>query len=776
MTIFVGKAAVLIGSLLFCAVAVLPVDAMDATEREKEFQNLIRPILQKACIDCHSGAEADAGLSLQHFQTFKSILKERRTWEKVIQKVQIGDMPPKDAPPLSNDDRKKLVEWINGAIQDIDCGKTPNPGLVTLRRLNRAEYRNTVRDLVGIDYKTADDFPGDDVGYGFDNIGDVLTLPPLLMEKYLTAAEEISRQAIQAPDPSPAFEASYRGTQLSHTGGVNKVESRLDFYSRGTATMSEQAPWAGNYVLEVTVGGSKAGNELAKMLISLDDKKVKEVTVPGTLKEPTTLTIPIKMKAGKRTISFEFTNDYYVEAKDGKPAEDRNLYLFDAKLTSRKAPERFPADKLSPLHKAIVIAEPSATVKVEDAARKVLQPLASRAFRRPVTKEELDRLCAMVASNVEDGESYEGALQLALQTLLVSPHFLFKIEQPTLAIAGSFPKLNEFELATRLSYFLWSTMPDDRLFQLALRKELSKPEVMSAEVKRMIEDRRSNEFVENFAGQWLTLRKLDHFEPNSKMFPVWNDQIRGLLRRETYTFFAGVMREDLSILTLIDGDFTYLNEELASFYGIPGVKGANFQKVSLKGQPRMGLLTHGSILAVTSNPTRTSPVKRGKFILDNLVGLPPPPAPPNVPELEKSELTGTLRERMEQHRVNPACAGCHKLMDPLGFALENYDAIGRWRTMEGSKKIDASGELPNGKTVKNAGELIRHLRQENADAFARCLTEKMMTFALGRGLEYYDRCAVDKIVATLKKDQYRFSTLVTEIVLSDPFQRRGERE
>lgn len=732
--------------------------------------------MEKTCVECHSGAEANAGLALDHFTSLKTVLKERRTWEKVIQRIKIGDMPPKDADPLLETDRAKLIEWLQSAILDVDCGKTPNPGAVTLRRLNRSEYRNTVRDLLGVDFIPADDFPGDDVGYGFDNIGDVLTLPPILMEKYFAAADAISRQAIVAPDASPEYEVSYKGSQLTFKGHVGKADDRLDFFSEGVATWTEQIPWTGSYVLELIVGGTIAAKEPAKMLVSIDDKKVKEVAVLGTLEKPKAMQFPLKLKAGSRKINIAFTNDFYVEAKDGKPIEDRNLYLFELKISGKKATERIPSEKLTPLHKSIVIAEPDRNLNVEDAVRKVMQPLVSRAFRRPVTKSELDRLIHLVTHAIDAGESYEAGLQIGLQAILVSPHFLFKVEQPTKAATGEYPKINEFELASRLSYFLWSTMPDSRLLQLAVKKELSKPEVLSTEVKRMIQDIKANEFVDNFAAQWLTLRKLDLFEPNPKMFPKWNDQIRNLLRRETYTFFAGVMREDLSILTLIDGDFTYLNEDLATYYGISGIEGENFRKVSLKGQPRMGLLTQGSILAVTSNPTRTSPVKRGKFILDNILGLPPPPAPPGVPELEKAELKGTLRNRMEQHRADPACAGCHKLMDPLGFALENYDAIGLWRTNEGPHKVDSSGVLIDGTQVKHAGELIRHLRKNDSEAFSRCLAEKMLTFATGRGMEYYDRCAVDQIVAKLKQNDYRFSTLVTEIVLSGPFQRLGERE
>jgi hypothetical protein len=319
-------------------------------------------------------------------------------------------------------------------------------------------------------------------------------------------------------------------------------------------------------------------------------------------------------------------------------------------------------------------------------------------------------------------------------------------------------------------------MPDDPLLQRALSGELLRKEILEQETMRMLQDRRSSAMVENFAGQWLTLRKLDQFRPDPQRFPQWNDQIRSLLQRETLTFVAGVMREDQSVLTLLDADFTYVNEDLAKYYGIAGVQGEQFRKVSVRDLPRRGLLTQGAILAVTSNPTRTSPVKRGKWILDNLLNQSPPAAPPGVPELEKGPLQGTLRQRMEQHRVDPACAGCHQLMDPLGFALENYDAIGRWRTMEEGTPIDASGQLPNGSMVRNAGELIQHLKKEQGDAFLRCLTEKMLTYATGRGMEYFDRCAVDQISARVKSDQYRFSRLVREIVLSDPFLKQGERQ
>ncbi|MCC6510465.1 MAG: DUF1592 domain-containing protein [Pirellulaceae bacterium] len=734
--------------------------------------------MKQMCLECHRGAEPDGGLTLEHLETSQTLLKERRIWQKVIQRVRIGEMPPPESDvKLADAERARFVSWLEVAINDIDCGRTPNPGRVTLRRLNRFEYRNTVRDLVGIDYDAAQNFPGDDVGYGFDNIGDVLTLPPLLMEKYVKAAEEIASKAIVAPESGANFELILPGDRLKVSEGAKASDKRLNFFSDGAGEFGEQVPWAGTYRLELDVNADQAGDEPAKLLVSLDGKKVRELPVTAKREdEPQTLALTLKLRAGQRNFKLEFTNDFYVEGQNGQPNQDRNLYLYSARLTSKQAPKPLDPNQLPASHRTLVFVQPDSKTTVDQATRKVIGRLASRAFRRPATATEIDRLAKLAESVREEGETFEAGLQTALTALLVSPHFLYKVEQGAGAALEKHARLSDYELATRLSYFLWSTMPDDRLLLLAFKGDLHRTEVLTAEVKRMIADKRAANFVERFAGQWLTLTKLDSFEPNAQQFPQWNDQLRQLLQRETVTFFAGVMRDDLSIMTLLDGEFTYINEPLAKFYGISNVQGEQFRKVSTKGYPRKGLLTQAAILAVTSNPTRTSPVKRGKWILDNLLGEPPPPAPPNVPELEKSTLTGTLRQRLEQHRANAACASCHKLMDPLGFALENFDAIGRWRTLDGQDRIESSGTLPDGTTVKGAGELIVHLRDEQSEKFARCLTEKMLTFAIGRGLEYYDKCAVDKISAQLKTDNYRFSTLVSQIVLSDPFQRYGERE
>ena len=761
-----------------CVWATGNVYGIDWEKRNLEFSSVIQPILKKACLECHSGAEADAGLALSHFQNAKSILKERNTWAKVIQRLEIGDMPPTDASPMLKEDRQKLIDWIRSTINDIECGLTPNPGSVTLRRLNRFEYQNTIRDLLGLNYKPASGFPGDDVGYGFDNIGDVLTLPPLLMEKYFNAAEEISQLAIQTPTPGPVFESRIKLEDLRADRGGSYNDGKFAFVSDGKMNIEETLPWKGMFRLEAGLAGEEVSGEGPKVRVSIDGKQLKELEVKTKSdSEAETVAFPFRNNSLKKsTLSIEFINDFYVEPKDGKPKLDRNLFIYDLKIVGEKPPIPVPESELTSVHRMIVRSTPQSEGSVLKASQTCLQPLASKAYRRPVKKDELDRLAKIVVEATEEGDSYEAALQLALQAILVSPHFLFKVEVPTTKKATEYPLLDDYELATRLSYFLWSSMPDQELLQLATKKQLRDPVVLKAQIKRMLDHRRSSEFVENFAGQWLNLRKLDQFEPNRSLFPQWNDEIKALVRSETYRFFQHMMRNDQSILRLLDADYTFLNEKLAKFYGIPGVQGEEFRQVSTKGQKRMGILTHGSILAVTSNPTRTSPVKRGKWILENLLATPPPPAPPGVPELEKGELKGTVRQQMEQHRADPACASCHKLMDPLGLALENYDAVGRWRTTDKGSPIDTSGELPNGESIKGPGDLIRTLREKNADQFARCVTEKLLIYALGRGLEYYDRCAVDKIMAKLTKDDYRFSTLIFEIVSSDPFQRKGVRE
>jgi len=737
----------------------------------------IQPLLTQYCGDCHSGAKAEAGLRLEEFDTPEEILIARRTWLKIQQQIEAGIMPPLQAEALPSKERVELIEFISKATNSMDCVKDPNPGRVTVRRLNRFEYANTVKDLTGIDYPAAVDFPGDDVGYGFDNIGDVLTLPPLLLEKYITAAEEISKAAIVVPAKPQEHRVEWPGAQLKIDKGGRASGNAASLFSSGEAYVQEQIPWPGTYNLVVTASGDQAGDEPVKAAVVVDDKVIRKLTISNKHGEPKDFEIPLRLKSGRRKISISFLNDFYQEkGKDGKK-EDRNLWVEHLSLSGSKPAVKIPEDQLPESHRKLISVAPNDEISVEQATLSVVQRLANRAFRRPVAKAELQRFTSLAERVQKDGESFEASVQVVLQALLVSPQFLFRIEVDR-APEGTekFAKLNDFELASRISYFLWSSMPDDELFKLASQKKLQDENVLRAQVERMLKDRRANEFVENFVGQWLQLRKLDDFQPSKQNFPEFSESIRNALKRETFTFFAAVMRNDESVLNLLDSDYTYLNADLAKFYGIPGVEGEQFRRVSLAGSVRGGLLTQASVLAVTSNPTRTSPVKRGKFVLDNLLGTPPPPAPPGVPELkDKKELQGTLRQRMEQHRQDPACAACHQLMDPLGFALENFDAVGRWREQDEGTPIDSKGELPGGLKVDGALSLRKLLREKYQDRFVRSLIEKTMTYALGRGLDYYDLCAVEKIEAELKRNDYRFSVMILEILRSDAFRKVGTR-
>jgi mono/diheme cytochrome c family protein len=595
------------------------------------FTKEIAPLLKEYCIRCHGGRRPRAGLALDVYKDDAAALKDRSVWEQVAKNVHSQNMPPEGKPHPSSDQIKLLTQWFTTTFPDNDCTGKKDPGRVTIRRLNRTEYNNTIRDLVGIDFRPAQDFPADDVGYGFDNIGDVLSLPPLLMEKYLAAAEKIVREIMATP----------------------AVRKRI------------LSPW------------------------------------PDSKNE-------------------------------------------------------------------------------EECARKIIDSFGRKAYRRPIFPGEMDRLLQFVRLARSQKDGFDKGMELVLEAILTSPHFLFRIETDRAPGNPFLPHpVTDYELATRLSYFLWSSMPDEELFSLAGKRSLRENGNLEKEIQRMLKDPKAHALVENFAGQWLELRNLRNASPDPGMFPLFDETMRQSMRRESELFFETLVKEDRSILDFLDADFTFVNEQLARLYGLPNVRGEEFRRVSLKGTPRGGILTQASVLTVTSNPTRTSPVKRGKWILENILGTPPPPPPPDTPPLTEEKtraLSGTLRQRMEQHRANPNCATCHQRMDPLGFGFENFDAIGGWRDHEGAFSIDASGVLPGGKKFNGPAELKTVLK-EKKDEFCRCLAEKMLTYALGRGLESYDKCAVDKICAALAKNNYRFSTLLIEIVKSDPFQmRRGRRQ
>ncbi|MEO6811323.1 MAG: DUF1592 domain-containing protein [Isosphaeraceae bacterium] len=757
-------------------VAIVVPCALGADEVAKPgtFEAKVAPVLNKYCISCHGGKKPKAGVNLATFTDEAAVLKDLKTWEKVLENVELGLMPPEDKPQPTEVEVETLTAWVESTLTSANCRGPADPGRVTLRRLNRNEYNNTIRDLVGIDFHPADDFPSDDVGYGFDNIGDVLSLPPLLMERYLAAAEQIVQRAIIADE---RLDPLTRRRELERFGKNPREQAAGQPYkgfARGLASNGEivlefQPSREGNYQVRVRAFGQQAGPDPARLTVRVDGKDIETVDVTATEDAPGTYDVLIPLTPGRRKIALAFVNDYYKpDDSDPKLRGDRNLYLDWVEF-------RGPIADLKSLpepHRRIVFLQPSSKKSEwRGNARIILERFASRAYRRPATPEELDRLLTLFDMALKDGERFERGIQLAVEAVLVSPHFLFRVEYDDDEAAHP---LNDYELAARLSYFLWSSMPDEELFTLAAEHKLQNNDVLDAQVRRMLNDPKASALVENFAGQWLQIRNLKTLNPDPGQFPNFDEALRSAMIRETELFFQAILTEDRSLLDFLDADFTFLNERLAKHYGIKGVRGEEFRRVPLTDPRRGGILTQASILTITSNPTRTSPVKRGKWILEQVLGAPPPPPPPDVPELlegKDARLSGSLRQRMEQHRVDPGCASCHVRMDPLGFGFENFDPIGAWREQDEGLPIDPSGVLPSGQTFQGPAELKAILKTKDAE-FARCLAEKMLTYALGRGLEYPDKCAVDRITATLSSDQYRLTRLVREIVKSDPFRKR----
>ncbi|MGE3805728.1 MAG: DUF1592 domain-containing protein [Gemmataceae bacterium] len=736
--------------------------AVQAQDRERDFAAKVAPVLKQYCLGCHSSEKPRGNMVLDVYKDAAAAEKNPQVWAKVMHQLRSGEMPPKGKPRPGIDAIEGLSHWVDSHVFKVDCQQAREPGKVTIRRLNRAEYNNTIRDLVGVNFRPADDFPADDVGYGFDNIGDVLSLPPLLMEKYLAAAEKIAEQAILAPEQFPGTKTTLRGSSLH--GGQRNGENRA-LYSRGEVTAEHDFAETATYALRVRAWAQQAGNEPAKLLLKLDGKDLQAVEVKAVEGDAKAYEIRVKVEKGKHKLAADFINDFYDKASKA----DRNVYInaFEVQGPLGQVPDKLPASQ-----RQILFCTPGKDGTKEECARKILERFVSRAYRRPVRGRDIDRLLELVKLAESNGDSFERGIQLAVQATLVSPYFLFKVETGNSREQGNIRNLTEHELATRLSYFLWSTMPDEELFEQARAGTLRKN--LETQVRRMLKDPKSRALVDNFASQWLQTRNLEKAQPDTARFPAFNEALRNAMLKETELFFTAVIREDRSILDFIDADYTYLNEPLAKLYGVQGVKGNDFRKVSLAGTARSGILTQASILTATSNPTRTSPVKRGKWILENILGTPPPPPPPEVEELNESqeaELKGSLRQRMELHRSKPICASCHERMDPLGFGFENFDAIGAWRAKDGKFAVDASGVLPDGSKFSGPKELKAVLKKRK-DEFARCLAEKMLTYALGRGVEYFDKCVLDDVARALPKNEYRFSTLVLEIVKSDAFQKR----
>jgi hypothetical protein len=729
------------------------------------FSKQIQPILQQYCYDCHGNGKAKGDLSLEKYKTLESIRGNRKTWEMVLRNVKSGEMPPEKKPQPTLAEREAFMKFVEEQVFPIDP-KKPDPGRVTIRRLNRAEYNNTIRDLVGVESRPADDFPVDDVGYGFDNIGDVLSMPPILLEKYLSAADKILSAAIVETGPildGPKTRIEAEKLPTTADGSKSYGNYAFALNKEGEIYTTNKFAASGEYIIRTRAFGQQAGPAAPKLELRLDGKAVKVFDVHAVEGKAQNYDFKLHVEAGEHRLAGAYINNYV------RPDGDRNLIIDHFEVIGPVSIQPYPEP-----HRRIFFRDPAPSDEGAY-AREIIGRFTKRAFRRPVAKDEIDRLTTLYAMARKDGDSFERSIKVALSAVLISPHFLFRGEiQPEPDNPRAIHPVNEYALASRLSYFIWSTMPDDRLFELAEKKSLRKN--LDAEVTRMLKDPRARTLVDNFANQWLQIRNLASVTPDPKLYPGWNNELRDSMRQETELFFENLMRENRSVLELIDANYSFLNEQLAQHYGVDGVKGAEFQKVVFKDNKRGGIFTQGSILTITSNPTRTSPVKRGKWILENIVGSPPPPPPPDVPELEEAkEAKGSLRERLEKHRENAMCASCHARMDPIGFGFENYDGVGKWRDKDGEHAVDSAGKLLSGEDFRDAGELKKILADKKRDEFLECLASKMLTFALGRGMEYYDRTSLDGIVKRLSKNQYRFGALVQGVVASPAFQlRRGE--
>jgi hypothetical protein len=859
---------------------------------DSEFQKTIVPFISRNCLACHSGSSASSGLDLTVFQTAASVREKPEVWKLVAEKLKSGQMPPQGIPKPPENESGSVVSWIQttlggGAAAVAKSGpQVPagDPGRVTMRRMNRSEYNNTVRDLLGVDARPADDFPLDDAGYGFDNNGDVLSLSPLLMEKYMAAARSLSHLAVYGPalakepgllikilgstgptqgasegatlrilpfslrgviETTVAFPvdgeyefhlkpSDYRGLQQGpplHPGALVSKGAPPPVRGRGPAAPPAGGRGEGAGAAQAGTGGGRgegapaagpgrapAGGgrgPLTPEQIAAREEKLRQDYPParwsflidGKLIQEGThaggydidqgavpqVTVRVPLRAGDHVLHASYP--------DLANIDDPTDNLLLNKMRALQIPG---IDVLGPYNPAPQAAPSRAKIFIcatedEPCARRIATRLATRAYRRPATSVEIEQLMKVFQTARNQKRTFDESIRAVVEAVLLSPNFLFRVESDPKAVAEtgtparflmgkpapdqpsvsavstkSAHPISDYELASRLSYFLWSSMPDDDLMNAAAAKKLRQPGTIDAEMKRMMADPKSEALVENFGGQWLGLRELRRKGPDPDRFPAVDAQLLRDMERETTLFLQAMFREDRSLLDFIDAPFTYVNGPLAKHYGIPGVEGEEFRRVNLTGEQRSGILTQASVLVVSSYPTRTSVVTRGKWVLENILGTPPPPPPPNVPSLKDSDIgsSTTLRERMEQHRADPMCASCHAQLDPMGFGLENYDASGSWRTMDGKFPIDASGTLPDGRKFNGAKELKQILRGQS-DLFARNMVEKMLTYALGRGVEQFDAPTVDQITAKLKANNYRISVLISEIIKSKPFQMRG---
>ncbi|MEJ6578943.1 MAG: DUF1592 domain-containing protein [Akkermansiaceae bacterium] len=760
-------------------------DKNPAEDVEGEFHKKIKPLLQDYCYDCHGDGSDKGDFTLDEFESTSALLHDQKVWLRIWENLRTEMMPPakKESQPTS-DERRELVSWIEKQIFKLDP-KNPDPGRVTIRRMNREEYQNTIADVVGVRFSANDNFPSDDTGFGFDTIGDVLTISPLLMEKYLSAAEEIAGLALPldagVPKPIEIDAGNFKD------GGGSQTARFMEADIAQTVVAKRRLDAGAKYSLEISYSleneGGRPKGQTAKWQIIVDGEPLREIEIDSDKSRRDEFVVDLELAKGEHRFEFSIVpgNKGEGDGTAGVRVDKFRLKRLELESSWDLYPESY--------QRIFVKGLPSAD-KEEQAVymREIVESFAMRTFRRPARKKLVDQITALALSKTrEEGVKFADGVRLAVTATLASPSFLFRSEvQAEPDNPGKVVLLDEYALASRLSYFLWSSAPDAALLDLAAKGKLRSG--LRGQVDRMLADEKGSRMVENFVGQWLQARDLSALSidarrilgerDRSRAERVFNSGTRKDMKTETEEFFRHVLVDNRPLLELLNANYSFLNENLANFYGVPGVRGDEFRKVEFNenAKGRGGLLGQGTFLIVTSQSTRTSPVKRGLFVLDNILGTPAPPAPPNIPELEetqeKLEKGATMRQLMEVHREKVLCASCHERMDPIGLALENFNALGQWRDQEDGKEIDSAGKLVTGEKFTNVMELKSILATSRKQDFYRCLTEKLLTYALGRGVEYYDAPTVDAIMAQLVKEGGGMKDLIYAVTESVPFQKR----
>ena len=734
-------------------------------------------MLQKYCAGCHNDKLKTAGVSVQGLD-LTSVSGKAEVLEKILRKVKSGQMPPAGLPRPEKADALAFSKWLETSL-DTEAMSHPDPGRPAIHRLNRAEYSNAVRDIFALDVNPGSLLPVDDSGYGFDNIGDVLSVSPALLDRYMSVARKVARQAVGDLSLKPAEE----NFETRRQPKAERVSDDLPFNSQGGLSVDYYFPVDAEYVFHLKQGGANGGGPGGDSFVEVRIPVKAGLHTVGVTFPAESLKTEVggggrgprgapPAPAGESIIgpAFSLSMDFRLDGVRLKRFGAQNTQLGSMSIAG---PYNITGRGDTPSRERIFVCHPAGSAQEAACAQKIVAGLARHAYRRPVTDADTRPLLALYQAGRRKSD-FDYGIQEAIEGLLVAPDFIFRVESEPKATQARAYKVSDIDLASRLSIFLWSSVPDDQLIDLAVAGKLSNPDVLKQQVARMLDDPKSHALVTNFAGQWLFIRNLATVRPDPVAFPDWDESLRASFQAETELFFESVLRENRSVLELLSANYTFLNERLARHYGIPGIYGSQLRRVTLDNPERGGLLGQGSLLTVTSYPNRTSVVQRGKWILENLLGTPPPAPPPDVPALEATTANAhlTLREAMEKHRANAVCAGCHARMDPIGFALENYDGIGKWRATDGGAVIDTSGKLPDGTVFNGPAGLRKVLINERREDFVSTVIEKLMTYGLGRGLEASDRPTLRAIMRESEKSNYQFGDLVEIVVKSTPFQMR----